>query len=107
MTLQHSPHDDEHGSRHDYWDAYPDTFIPDEQFTSWADLEAELPAEDWDNLEGVDLDGYASDDEVLTESVAWLHSLLYSDYADPSDDDDRAGMNIPRSVLDRIDGETF
>lgn len=104
MTLQHSTHDDEHGSRHDYWDAYPDTFVPDEEFTSWEDIE---PLDDWDDLTDVDLDGYASDEDALVESVAWLHSLLYSDYADPSDDDDRPEMNIPRSVLDRATGETF
>lgn len=105
MTLQHSTHDDEHGSRHDYWDGYPDTFVPEEEFTTWDDIEPVIDG--WDDLDGVDLDGHGTDEDALVESVAWLHSLLYSDYADPSDDDDRLAMNIPRSVLDRIDGEVF
>lgn len=57
----------------------------------------------WDDITGVDLDGNAEDTEMLVsgENVAWLHSMLYSDYAEPSDDDDRPGMNIPQSVIDR------
>lgn len=57
----------------------------------------------WDDIDGIDLDGHPEDAEVLVsgENVAWLHSMLYSDYADPTDDDDRPGMNIPQSVIDR------
>lgn len=61
---------------------------------------------DWDDLTGINLDGFPDADdessEVLVTSVPWLHSLLYSDYQDPADDDDRATMNIPAHVLDAI-----
>ncbi len=71
----------------------------------------------WDDITGIELSeriagtaDYADDidaefstaDDQGIVSPAWLSSLLYSDYADPSDDDDRAQMNIPRSVLDNL-----
>ena len=54
----------------------------------------------FDDLTGVELSEYATDEPLVT--VPWLSSLLYSDYQDPGDDDDREGMPIPRHVLDNL-----
>ena len=104
MALQHSNHDDEHGSTTDYWDSYPTTVEPVEA-DLYEDIQPDLDG--WDDIDGLDIDGYSGDESVLIESVAWLHSLLYSDYADASDDDDRPAMDIPRSVIDRSTGGVF
>jgi hypothetical protein len=63
----------------------------------------EVPDDDWSDLTGVDVDGFAEDSELLlgVEDAEWLHAMLYSDYADPSDDDDREGMAIPAHVVAR------
>lgn len=91
-------------------------------FTGWDDIDPTETVEFWElpepseediaralDIDGIDIDGYATEEstEVLVESVAWLHSLLYSDYADASDDDDRVAMDIPRSVIDRSAGALF
>lgn len=82
----------------DYWEHYME--VVQDEYDRYEDIQPDLDG--WDDVEGIDVDGFASDEVTLTESVEWLHSLLYSDYADPSDDDDRAGMDIPRSVLDQL-----
>lgn len=83
----------------DYWDHYLHV-IEQEQATDPTEIDLDA----FDDLDGVDVDGFGSDEDAMeyVENVAWLHSLAYSDYADPSDDDDRADMNIPRSILDRL-----
>lgn len=95
------------------------------EFTGWDDIDPTETVEFWElpepteediaaalDIDGIDIDGYGSehgcdDASALLDSVAWLHSLMYSDYADPSDDDDRAEMTIPRSVLERSTGGLF
>ncbi|QFP94247.1 hypothetical protein SEA_JOIEB_112 [Mycobacterium phage JoieB] len=52
----------------------------------------------WDDIDGLDLDGYVDDVEFTGEP--WLASLLYSDYASAADDDDRPRMDIPAHVLE-------
>lgn len=82
----------------DYWDHY----LAVVEHESWTDP-TEVDMDSWDDLTGIDVDGHGSEDAMeLVENVAWLHSLAYSDYADPSDDDDRDGMNIPRAILDGL-----
>lgn len=68
---------------------------------SLSDIEplTDTEIEGWDNLDGVDIDGYADDNIVV--DTPWLHALLYSDYAEPSDDDDRPTMDIPQEVINR------
>lgn len=107
MTPQHSNHDDEHGSRFDYWDSFA-TWQPNEVDLADIDVTDDEIA-GWDDIDGIDIDGtsgeYLDDSGNLITSVAWLHSLLYSDYQDAGDDDDRAALDIPASIIARADDE--
>lgn len=78
-----------------------DTWDTDPSPAELSDIHPDMDG--WDDLTGVDLDGNAEDTELLldTEDATWLHAMLYSDYAEPSDDDDRLEMNIPASVVAR------
>jgi len=56
-------HDDEHGSRHDYWDEYPtDSYFdvdPDETPFLLTDAELDAMSEDIDELPPVEADWFA------------------------------------------------
>lgn len=104
-------HDDEHGSRFDYWDAAAPAWEELDPSDPWANVRASAGVDTFDSLDFDPYDDwYASGGEMLetvnsyavpgviiVDSPPWLHSALYSDYQDPSDDGD--SVDIPASVL--------
>lgn len=94
--MTRNAHDDEHGSRSDYWDEFHDAFLNDspDLGPDWWEIEPlELdfdPYDEWINAGGEMAD-------ILVDSPPWLHSALYSDYQDAVDDAEP--VNIPASVL--------
>lgn len=77
----------------------------DQEFDDLFELAAEdVSLDGWDDVADVDLDGHQDDVLLGTEDVEWLHAMLYSDYADPADDDDRSPMNIPAHVVAQYGG---
>jgi hypothetical protein len=77
-----------------------DLALTDPSTVELADIEP-VDVDGWDDIPE-DVDAYGTEDDELESGLPWLHSLLYSDYQDPSDDDDRADVDIPRYITDAL-----